>query len=146
MVVVASQLPADLLHPRSLLMLMGIYERNYQRFVRLFGDPSSLPGRRRMRLAGRPQLYLTVLARSSYTVELALTHVFAGEKLPDLRVRLYRDARLAEALPPREIGRVRDPMARVEPRWQANLLFYKWLEYCLEAAAKGDAPLAAARA
>jgi uncharacterized protein len=144
MVLVARQLPAELFRPRSLMMLMGLYERNYERLVRLFGDPARLPRSRRLKLPGRPPLYLTVVSRSRYTVELTLTHLFAQERLPDLRIRLYRDARLAEALPLRDSGPSRGPLSRLEPRWEANLLLYKWLDYCLDATGAGESSLEAA--
>lgn len=134
MVLVARHLPADLLRPRSLMMLMGLYERNYERLIRLFGNPGRWVRSRCLELPGRLPLYLTVASRSRYTVELTLTHRFAAERLPDLRVRLYRDARLAEALPLRDSPRSRDPLRRLEPRWEANLLLFKWLDYCLDAA------------
>lgn len=126
MVTVADSLPRDLLHPRTLSVLMGVYECNYERLVRLLGDPMRIPGSRRVRLPGRPQLYVEVRARSRYTVDLVLTHRFGGERLPELTVRLYRDACLAEALP----GAGGRPLARLPERWRANMLLYKWLEYC----------------
>lgn len=125
-------------------MLMGLYERNYERLVRLFGNPGRWARSRCLELPGRLPLYLTVDSRSRYTVELTLTHCFAKERLPDLRVRLYRDARLAEALPLRDSGRSRDPLGRLEPRWEANLLLSKWLDYCLEAVGAGGSSLEAA--
>lgn len=126
---VADSLPRDLLRPCTLSVLMGVYERNYERLVRLLGDPLGIPVRRRVRLPGRPQLYVEVRQRSRYTVDLILTHRFGDERLPELAVRLYRDARLAEALPlaGRPSGR---PLARLPERWHANMLLYKWLEYC----------------
>jgi uncharacterized protein YqiB (DUF1249 family) len=131
---VETRLPADLLRPRSLAMLMGIYECNYRRLMQLLGDPLHLPAHRRLRLGGRPALYVELGGRSRYTVDLILTHRFAGERLPDLTVRLYRDARLAEALPQSGPADAGNPLARLPARWQANMLLYKWLEYCLDAA------------
>jgi len=66
------------------------------------------------------------------------------ERLPDIQVRVYHDAHLAEAqdlgAPERSATaapRVRAPM-RVIPerelglRWQRNMMLNKWLEYCVE--------------
>lgn len=130
MVTVADSLPRDLLRPRTLSMLMGVYECNYERLVRLLGDPLCIPVNRRVRLPGRPQLHVEVTGRSRYTVDLILTHRFSGERLPELTVRLYRDVRLAEALPLAVRGRAGRPLARLPERWRANILLYKWLEYC----------------
>lgn len=132
-------LPADLLRPRSLAMLIGIYECNYRRLIALLGEPFDLPPCSRLRLRGRPLLYIDRRAQSRYTLELRLAHLFAGERLPDLRVRLYRDARLAEALAPAPCAG-NDPLADLPARWRANLLLYKWLEYCLDSRRKANCP------
>lgn len=129
----ATSLPAELFRPRSLAMLMGVYEANYRRLLELFGDPARWPARRRLRLRGRPDLHVEVRTRSRYTTEFVMTYRFGGERLPDLSVRLYRDARLAEAVPLADKTDAGRPFARLPARWQANLLLYKWLEYCLEA-------------
>ncbi|MGH8225176.1 MAG: DUF1249 domain-containing protein [Gammaproteobacteria bacterium] len=126
-------LPAGLLRPRSLAMLMGIYETNYRRLLELLGDPECWPAQRRLRLGRRPQLHVEVRARSRYTTDFVMTYRFGGERLPDLSVRLYRDARLAEAMPLTGKTDANRPFSRLPARWQANLLLYKWLEYCLDA-------------
>lgn len=133
MMATATCLPADLFEPRSLMVLMGLYERNYRWLVELLGDPERLPQRKCLRLRGMPMLHVEVRRCSRHTIELALTHRFGGERLPDLAVRLYRDAKLAEALPLADGRRYADPLARLPARWQANVLLYKWLEYCRDA-------------
>jgi hypothetical protein len=83
-----------------------------------------------------------VLERCPYTVTLHLTYWFDGDDGPrpdpDLTVRVYRDARLAEAVCcdahsryatlagiDLEEGRV------VTAQWERNLLLSKWLAFCL---------------
>jgi uncharacterized protein YqiB (DUF1249 family) len=126
-------LPADLLRPRSLAMLMGIYEVNYRRLLELLGEPAGWSGRFSLQLEGRPVLHVEVKKRARYTVDVVMTHLFDDERLPDLTVRLYSDARLAEAVPASGAKLLAQPMARLPQRWRANLLLYKWLEYCLDA-------------
>jgi len=111
---------------------MGMYERNYERLVKLLGDPDAIPARRSIPLPGKPELHVELRGCSRYTIDLVLTHRFAGENIPDLLVRLYRDARLAEALPVHRRRRPGRPLSRMPERWRANMLLYKWLEYCLE--------------
>ncbi|MGH8161752.1 MAG: DUF1249 domain-containing protein [Gammaproteobacteria bacterium] len=129
----ATRLPADLLRPRSLAMLMGICEVNYRRLLELLGDPERWPRHGCLRLAERPVLHVEVRSRARYTVDAVLTYRFGEERLPDLVVRLYRDVRLAEAMP-LAAAKGDDPFSRLPRRWQANVLLYKWLEYCLDAA------------
>ena len=126
-------LPADLLRPRSLAVLMGIYEVNYRRLLDLLGEPARWSQRFSLHLEGRPVLHVEVKKRARYTVDMVMTHLFDDERLPDLTVRLYSDARLAEAVPASGAKLRAQPMARLPERWRANLLLYKWLEYCLDA-------------
>jgi uncharacterized protein YqiB (DUF1249 family) len=130
---IATSLPADLLRPRSLATLMGIYEANYRRLLRLLDDPGGWPERFCLRLDARPVLHVEVRSRARYTVDAVLTYRFGEERLPDLRVRLYRDARLAEAMTAGDGNHESGPFSRLPARWRANILLYKWLEYCLDA-------------
>lgn len=130
MVSTRSALPKDLLKPRTLAQLMGIYESNYQRLLRLVGDPRCLPLHQTLHLPGLPPLVVTVKSRSRYTLDLVLSHRFGDESVPDLRVRLYHDARLAEAVAGDARFYPNRPLARLPGHWRANMLLYKWLEYC----------------
>jgi len=48
---------------------------------------------------------------------------------PDMRVRIYHDARLAEA---QEWGLQSRAERELDQRWARNMMLNKWLEYCLE--------------
>ncbi|MGH8127377.1 MAG: DUF1249 domain-containing protein [Gammaproteobacteria bacterium] len=130
MVTTPTALPKDLLKPRTLAQLMGIYESNYQRLLRLVGDPRRLPLHQTLYLPGLPPLVVSVQSCSRYTLDLVLSHRFGDESVPDLRVRLYHDARLAEAVADNAWAYPKRPLARLPGRWRANMLLYKWLEYC----------------
>jgi hypothetical protein len=135
--------------PRGFAALMTLYESNYLKLVRLVGDPARLTGERVSRVAGGCDLRLTVLEQCAYTTTLGLTHLFhdaeaVGPGLatfltyPDVRVRVYRDARMAQAQHwpadrpepygshPGEAGR------ELQQRWLFNNMLNKWLDYCLE--------------
>jgi len=92
---------------------------------------------------GDLDLHLEALEHSPYTSILRLTYFFADAGTavaePDLEVRVYHDARLAEAS--RCPGRVRHPgLASLQDclptalgeRWRRNMLLNKWLDYCAE--------------
>jgi uncharacterized protein YqiB (DUF1249 family) len=92
---------------------------------------------------GDLDLHDEALEHSPYTTILRLTYFFeddAGSVAdPDLEVRVYHDARLAEAS--RCARWVRHPgLARVRAglpatlgeRWLRNMLLNKWLDYCTE--------------
>jgi len=123
--------------PGSFVSLMTLYESNYIRLGWLAGDLRVLAGEHRSRRAGDVELKLTVLERSPYTTMLQLTYAFGrdGEApdAPDLAVRVYHDARVAEA---HAFGHGRARMAADEAdlssRWARNVMLNKWLEYCVD--------------
>jgi uncharacterized protein YqiB (DUF1249 family) len=121
--------------PRGFVALMGLYESNYLRLAQLAGDLRALPSCSVSKVAGDCTLVLNVCERARYTSELVLTYLLPAtqppavlERVPDLRMRLYHDARLLEACgpggvtPERELGRC----------WNRNMMVNKWLEYCAE--------------
>ena len=92
-------------------------------------------------VAGALDLHLHVSERFRYTSELALTYRFEREgggavHEPDLRVRIYHDARLAEVMvarlrrvPPFVLGEAAEA-SELRARCHANRFLYKWLGYC----------------
>ena len=114
---------------------MGLYESNYLRLAALAGDPAKLSGSRMSDVAGDCTLVLSVLENARYTAELRLTYLLPAEpglapasRVPDLRMRLYRDARLLEA---RGFAAAA-PERELHPCWVRNMMLNKWLEYCAE--------------
>lgn len=127
--------------PRSFVSLMTLYESNYIRFGWLAPDPSRIAERSVSRVAGDCPLELAVVGRARYTTTLTLSYLFqqAGneQREPGLQVRLYHDARLAEATAVSGIARhpalqgVAVRLGRgVKGSWPRNVLLNKWLEYC----------------
>ena len=70
----------------------------------------------------------------------ALGHAQQGwHRLPDLQLRVYADARLAEAtdcaryLAHPQLAGVHNALQRqFDQRWALNMMLNKWLEYCLD--------------
>jgi|SRR5580658_6211004 uncharacterized protein YqiB (DUF1249 family) len=123
--------------PRGFVALMSLYESNYLRFLQLAGEPAHLSGTLISRVAGDCELRLEVLERMPYTTMLLLTYVLPGsgdtpyERLPNLRLRAYHDARLLEA--DNASRRGPHPGEReLHQRWARNMMLNKWLEYCAE--------------
>ncbi len=120
--------------PRGFVALMGLYESNYLRLAALAGDLRGLAGSRVSSVEGDCTLVLEVIERARYTSELLLTYLLpaAGtailERVPDLRLRLYHDARLLEA----RAGNGSGPERELDRCWQRNMMVNKWLEYCAE--------------
>jgi uncharacterized protein len=134
--------------PQGFVALMQLYESNYLRLRRLCGDPAALAGEGLSRVATGCDLKLTMLERSVYTLTLQLTHLFDGSgpampgavsTYPDVRLRVYCDARLVQAQEWGESVTVRSmPASRamadreLRQRWARNVMLNKWLEYCLD--------------
>ena len=131
--------------PRSFVALMGLYESNYIRLSWLAGDLVALDGQHRSLVAGDCDLLLTLTERSPYTSTVNLTYLFSedGEggqlRIPDMQLRVYHDAHLAEAH--EWAGTHTQPVLKalrthaereLDQRWARNVMLNKWLEYCVE--------------
>lgn len=127
--------------PRTFAGLMDLYERNYM-MMRCLVPVMPVTGFDGVsRVAGATDLHLRVSERFRFTSEVMLTYRFErdGELVcePDLRVRVYHDARLAEVMTahPRHAPAFDlDGYAaggRVCARWRVNRFLFKWLGYCL---------------
>lgn len=128
--------------PRSFVALMSLYESNYLRLAHLAGDLKSLADVRVSRVPEDCDLRLMVTERSPYTTSFDLTYVFDQDGLttyPDMRVRVYHDARLVEAQEwasqheHEALRRLRGVAEReLDQRWARNTMLNKWLEYCTD--------------
>lgn len=144
MLIEVSERRIRLVRPRSFAGLMTLYESNHVRLARLLGDPARLPDVAVTHAARDLPLHLRVLERCRYTTTLHMTYFFPLERGgsvpdPDLVVKVYHDARLAEACScaVQHHHRALTPYAcrsadELEARWLMNVMFNKWLEFCLE--------------
>jgi uncharacterized protein YqiB (DUF1249 family) len=129
--------------PRSFVALMSLYESNYLRLAALTGDLKSMDDVRVSRVPEDCDLRLTVTERSPYTTSFDLTYLFPEPDglttYPDMRVRVYHDARLVEAQEwasqheHEALRRLRGVAEReLDQRWARNTMLNKWLEYCID--------------
>ena len=138
--------------PVSFVSLMSLYESNYLRLQALVGDV-----RGAMPAAGLARRRATATCTSTCS-STRPTRRWCGSRIcsrtrrapladPDLELRVYHDARLAEAS---HCGRwIRHrawstcgPASRAQlgERWLRNMLLNKWLDYCLERGHAFDPP------
>jgi uncharacterized protein len=129
--------------PRSFVALMGLYESNFIRLGWLAGNLRALAGRYASAVRGDCDLVLTVTERCRYTSTLNLTYLLPDARgllrCPDMRVRIYHDAHLAEAqqwagvhTQPALRARRSHAERELDQRWARNMMLNKWLEYCVE--------------
>lgn len=128
--------------PRSFNGLMALYESNYRRFRRIVPE-ADVPFDVGVSRGRDHDLHLRVLERCRYTLTIHLTHWFGvGDQArpdPDLKLRVYRDAGVAEAIYCDASSRyaalagvphIDDQVLAAQ--WPRNLLLNKWLAYCLQ--------------
>lgn len=132
--------------PGTFAALMDLYEHNYINMRRLL--PVMPPARVGYvsQVSGGLDLHLHVIERCRYTSELTLTYQFGQDDgatiaEPNLRIRVYHDARQAEVMaaqPRHHPTFTINALARHPPegaplftRWRYNRFLYKWLGYCL---------------
>ncbi len=123
--------------------LMELYEINYMRFRRLCPGLNGIRCCAVSRIEGALDLHLRILERARYTTTLKLTYYLQDTQgygfvpNPDLKIRVYHDARQAEVLSRslRQIElHVHSPGLGMDTelalRWRLNRFLYKWLGYC----------------
>ena len=132
--------------PGSFVSLMSLYESNYIRLRWLLPDLESITTSAISTVDGDCPLHVMIEERSRYTTTLTLTYLFdpadAGMpplRDPDLQIRVYHDARLAEVQSCARWHRhevlesIRSECARaLGDRWLRNMMLNKWLDYCVE--------------
>jgi uncharacterized protein len=127
--------------PGSFTALMSLYESNYLRLHWLLDDLGALRPVEVSRVRGDLPLHLELLERSPYTTTLRMTYYFEDARRnvpdPDLTIRVYHDAGLAEAMACRQ-RHLHHALRRFDTapgdelgrRWARNSMLNKWLEYC----------------
>ena len=128
--------------PRTFPGLMELYERNYMQLRRMIPDLGAVPEQSCSVLPGALDLHLSILERCKYTTTLSLTYYFEDAEgrfpAPEIQVRIYHDAQLAEVISCgrrhgvryREFDRFRTD-ASLERKWRFNRFLQKWLAYSL---------------
>ena len=129
--------------PGSFTGLMTLYESNFIRLGWLVRDPASVTDTVASTVPADCPLYLTLKSRTRYTTTLHLSYYFEENGVcipdPDLDLRIYHDARLAEVMActrrhRHAALRTFDPpdSTELDRRWMRNNMLNKWLEYCAE--------------
>jgi len=139
--------------PGSFVSLMTLYESNFIRLGWLVPDLRRLTGSMTSAVPGEPPLELSVVEQCRYTTTLGMSYLFESAegrvRDPGLEVRVYHDARLAEAcgttVEPSQplLRRLSASLPRAgDRRWSCNMLLNKWLEYCAGTGHRFPLPMA----
>ncbi len=120
--------------------LMALYAENHAHLTRLFAPADLAPGRYVSSIGDGMDLFVDVIETHRYTVELRITYgvidAVTGEPDPSAFVRLYRDAKQAEATHcyigkrwQDTLGMFPPPARLIGHRVRMNTFLGKWLEY-----------------
>jgi uncharacterized protein YqiB (DUF1249 family) len=127
---------------RDLPALMELYELNYILLRRLIPEHDLLADTSISSPQGALDLHLEIVERAPYTTTLRLTYLFRDADgpfpAPDVLVRMYHDAQVAEVITrgrrrgrrDAEYDRSRERYT-LERKWEVNRFLHKWLGYCL---------------
>ncbi|MCW8955784.1 MAG: DUF1249 domain-containing protein [Gammaproteobacteria bacterium] len=126
--------------PRGFVSLMDLYESNYIRLRKLLTDPERVSTQLCSTIPGHLDLHLAIVERSKYTTTLYLSYAFpssTGPQMePNLKIRIYHDARLAEVMSGHlHHGRLileHLPANALREKWKLNRFLNRWLSYCLK--------------
>jgi uncharacterized protein YqiB (DUF1249 family) len=130
-------------NPGRFETLMVLYEENYIKLRRLAPDLYAMPTGSVLRIPGEVPLILEVSDRQKYTSTIRLTFEFEHEEggvqlEPDLVIRIYHDARSAEAVLESSAGQfgveLKTPQkveVSMQKRVEINRFLNRWLTYCL---------------
>lgn len=145
--------PECVYRPGSFTGLMTLYESNFIKLASLIESLSAQPycklGESVSVTPCDCDLHLRPVAAERYTTTIKLTYWFdgtEGERVadPDLMVRVYHDARLAEAVRGTDNHRhhkLQELAAQdsgglhsleLDRRWRNNIMLNKWLDYLLD--------------
>lgn len=109
--------------------LLTIYEHNYMAFRLVLPVMPEDEAWYALKADGRPDVFLRRLSAHPYTSEWLLAHRFPGRIrpfAPDYTIRIYHDARLAEAM----IDPAIPIRAQRERKYALNRALCEWLDYC----------------
>src|SRR4249919_4193170 len=123
--------------------LMGLYAENHRKLVRLFEPGGLAVGAYASSIGDGLDLRIDVIEQHRFTSELRLTYAMVdaatGAPDPSAFVRLYRDARQAEATHCHVGRRWQDAIGLYPPtdtmighRLRMNTFLGKWLDYLAE--------------
>ena len=139
--------PECAIGPGSFGGLMALYESNFIKLNMLVGDVCHVGETGEYLMSSSPDdcdLYLAVESRTRYTHILRMTYFFDEDGNPvadpDLVIRVYLDARMAEvagwAVHHRH-ALLQDLANRfsgeLDRRWSRNMMLSKWLDFVIEA-------------
>ena len=135
--------PECVVRPGTLGGLITLYESNFIKFKTLVSDPTRGPNEFTSVSLRDCPLHVRIEEGSRYTRIYRLTYLFEEPgglvAAPDMVVRIFLDARLAEVVGwadthrhPHLIELYSRYTSELDRRWARNIVLSKWLDYLLD--------------
>ncbi|MEZ5462315.1 DUF1249 domain-containing protein [Dokdonella sp.] len=129
--------------PSRFAWLMGMHGENYHRLDRLFAPQRLATGYYFSSVDDHLDVRLQVIEHHAYTIDIEMTYCIrdpeSGGLVPSARIRMYRDARVAEVLHyhsdqrlERALGPLPPARTVFERRVRKSSFLNRWLEYLAE--------------
>ncbi len=125
-------------NPKAYTEVSGLFESNYQKILRLVPRLETMTCNAVIHHQNEQDLYLFVENKTPYTVTATLTHKFETVNRPDIRFKVYFDAKLLEVLSvcnETTLNSAHPYLAQCSDmniQWELNNFMEKWITYCLE--------------
>lgn len=117
-------------YEKNFASLMELYEANYIRLRLLAPSLRYITKHCASNIPGEPDLFLFLHKTHKYGIEFKLGYLLNGSVEPNVYIRVYLDARAAEAVSIQQESFI--PGSVLNRKWHKNYFLYKWLYYCYQ--------------
>lgn len=113
------------------------FDNNYKKILNLIPNLSILKQETVFKSQTAPDLFLFFEDRTPYTGTYRLTHKFDEICKPDVRFKIYFDAKIVEVISVCDEESINkkhsflSSCSDIELKWEINHLLENWLDYCL---------------
>jgi uncharacterized protein YqiB (DUF1249 family) len=116
----------------------ALFEENYLKILQLIPALKAVKSHQCLVQNNSPNLYLLLENRFTHTGIFTLTHQIGLLNQPDIKFKIYFDARLLEVISvckKTQLNKQHPHLSNCSDtniRWELNLFMARWLDYCLE--------------
>lgn len=125
-------------NPKTYQQLSALFEQNYQLVLSLIPALKQTTGDNVIKHESENDLCLFTQEITPYTATYTLTHQLDMVNRPDIKFRVYFDARLVEVISVCDhtmLSRNHPYLAKcsdIDIQWELNMFLERWLDYCLD--------------
>ena len=124
-------------NPKRYSDVSALFELNYHKILKLIPTLKEVTSNRIIRHDSMQDLHLLVEERTPYTGTFILTHILGEVNRPDIKFKIFFDAKLLEVLSvcnETMLNSSHPYLAQCNDmniQWELNTFIEKWLDYCL---------------